>query len=276
MSQSGTSPPPMGPPPMGQAAPPASNGAFPATRFLGARFDLVPVEGVIAALQARRAGMAFAYVVTPNVDHVVRLARQPELAPAYDGAWMSWNDSHPIRRLGRFVGLALPHLNGTDVVERIFAEVLEPGDAIAVVGSDEALIADLKRQFPAYRWVGHVPPFGFGADPQAFEAAARFVIDHPARFVFLGVGSPAQERLAQRIAADAAATGTAFCTGASLEFITGRKTRAPQAMQALGLEWLHRLAREPGRLWRRYVLSALPLIGLFARDVASNGFRRGG
>lgn len=249
--------------------------AFPATRFLGARFDLVPVEGVLAALKARRAGQPFAYVVTPNVDHVVRLSRQPGLRPAYDGAWMSWNDSHPIRRLGRFVGLALPHLNGTDVMERVFAEVLAPGDRLAVVGSDTALIEDLARQFPAYEWLGHVPPQGFGADPVALAAATRFVATAGARFVFLGVGSPAQERLAERVAGEPGATGTAFCIGASLEFITGRKDRAPQAMQALGLEWLFRLSREPRRLWRRYVLTALPLLGLFVGDVVRNGIRRG-
>ena len=50
------------------------------------------------------------------------------------------------------------------------------------------------------------------------------------------------------------AGGTGLCIGASVEFVTGAKRRAPRWMQRLGVEWLHRLLSEPGRLWRRYLV----------------------
>jgi len=83
-----------------------------------------------------------------------------------------------------------------------------------------------------------------------------FVLAHPARFVFLAVGSPQQEVLAAAITATGRATGTALCIGASLEFLTGVSRRAPAWMQRAGLEWLFRLGSDPHRLARRYLLNS--------------------
>jgi exopolysaccharide biosynthesis WecB/TagA/CpsF family protein len=101
---------------------------------------------------------------------------------------------------------------------------------------------------------------GFEHDPQSFAAAVAFVRDHPARFVFLAVGSPRQERLAAAIAATGDATGTGLCIGASLEFLAGARRRAPRFMQRIGMEWLFRLASDPRRLLRRYLIDSPRII----------------
>ncbi|MFK8252505.1 WecB/TagA/CpsF family glycosyltransferase [Ancylobacter terrae] len=235
--------------------------------FLGAPYDLRPVEEVLASLHPVRPGMAFRYIVTPNVDHITRLARQPELLPLYDGAWQCWCDSHIVRRLGFAVGLRLPHLNGTDVIERIVAEVLRAGDRLAVIAARPEVVEALRHRYPQYEWVAHCPPMGFADDPAAFGEAVRFGATTGARFLFIGVGSPQSEQLAYAIAGTPGAQGTGFCIGAAMEFIGGIKTRAPKSMQNLGFEWLHRLLTEPRRLWRRYVLGVGPLAVLFAREL---------
>lgn len=234
--------------------------------FLGAPYDLAPVETVLAALAQRCGGEPFRYVVTPNVDHLVRLMRRPELGPLYADAWQSWCDSHIVRRLGFIFGLRLPHLNGTDVVERIFAEVLRPGDRIAVIAPRPEVLGALARSAPALEIVGHCPPMGFADDDAAMAACIRFVADHPARFLYVAVGSPQSEMLAQRLASAPGVTGTGLCIGAAMEFVSGMKTRAPKPMQNLGFEWLHRLISEPRRLWRRYILGIGPLAMLVARE----------
>jgi N-acetylglucosaminyldiphosphoundecaprenol N-acetyl-beta-D-mannosaminyltransferase len=234
--------------------------------FLQVPFDMITVEEVLSTLQLRKAEDPFAYVVTPNVDHVVRLAKRPVLLPAYRAAWMSWCDSHPLRLLARLLGLPMPHLNGTDMTVRIFSEVLRPGDRLVCITADDALLSELAARFPQYQFVGCSPPPGFEDEPRMLAACVDFILDHPARFVFIGVGSPRSERLAHAVLRTGRATGTAFCIGAALEFIVGRKARAPRAMQAMGLEWLHRLASEPRRLWRRYAFAAAPLCVLFTRE----------
>ena len=65
---------------------------------------------------------------------------------------------------------------------------------------------------------------------------------------------PQQEILGLRVAEAGGAGGTGLCIGASLDFLTGRKARAPLWMRKASLEWLHRLLSEPQRLWRRYLI----------------------
>ena len=235
--------------------------------FLGAPYDLASKNEVISSLQKRTSADHFRYVVTPNVDHLNRLRRHPNLMALYSGAWQSWCDSHIVRRLGFMFGLRLPHLNGTDVVERIFAEVLQPGDRIAVIAARPEIVSALRQRFPSLVISGHSPPMGFIDDPAAVAQCVSFVIESHARLIFIGVGSPQSEKLASVIGEHSNATGTGLCIGAALEFISGMKVRAPKAMQNLGFEWLHRLLSEPGRLWRRYVLGIVPLFGLVAREI---------
>lgn len=246
---------------------PALDGSYDRVTFLGAPYDLAPVERVLASLASRRSDEPFRYVVTPNVDHLVRLRREPDLLPLYEDAWQSWCDSHIVRRLGFLFGLRLPHLNGTDVVERIFAEVLRPGDRIAVIAARPSVLDALRASAPHLAIAGHCPPMGFIDDEEAVAACIRFVKDNPARLLFIAVGAPQSERLAHRLYRSADATGTGLCIGAAMEFVSGTKVRAPKAMQRLGFEWLHRLASEPRRLWARYVLGVGPLLALTLREM---------
>ncbi|MBN8944020.1 MAG: WecB/TagA/CpsF family glycosyltransferase [Rhizobiales bacterium] len=235
--------------------------------FLGAPYDLAPVDAVLASLAATDGHEPFRYIVTPNVDHLTRLRRQRELASLYDGAWQSWCDSHIVRRLGFLFGMRLPHLNGTDVVEQIFDRVLQPGDRIAVIASRPAVLAALAERYPLLDVVGHCPPMGFVDDLAAFADCVRFGAESRARFLFIAVGAPQSERVAFAIAHTEGATGVGLCIGAAMEFVGGLKPRAPKSMQNLGFEWLHRLVSEPRRLWRRYVLGVGPLILLFGREI---------
>ena len=71
--------------------------------------------------------------------------------------------------------------------------------------------------------------------------------------IVFGMGVPDHEIIAARI--DSSFQNKAIlCVGGFLEFYFGTKKRAPAILRLIGLEWLHRLATEPGRLWKRYLL----------------------
>jgi exopolysaccharide biosynthesis WecB/TagA/CpsF family protein len=89
------------------------------------------------------------------------------------------------------------------------------------------------------------------------------VAANPARFVFLCVGAPQQEMVAKAILDRGDARGVGLCVGASLEFLTGRVARAPLWMQRARLEWLHRLASEPRRLGRRYLIEGPKILAIW-------------
>lgn len=223
--------------------------------FLGVDFDRLSRAAAVARVGALAGDGAFAYVVTPNVDHIVQLhrAEDQELAASYQAATLCLCDSRILARLARWSGLALPVVAGSDLTRDLLEAAL-PSCKIAVVGGDAALHQALEARFPRFRWSFHHPPMGVRRNAAARAAIADFVETTAADVVFLAIGAPQSEIVCAEIGARGQARGVALCIGASLEFLTGAKSRAPHWMQRASLEWLYRLLSEPRRLWRRYLV----------------------
>jgi exopolysaccharide biosynthesis WecB/TagA/CpsF family protein len=231
----------------------------PRLSFLGLDFDDQPLPVVVARVLARPAAAPFAYVVTPNSDHLARLRRHPELRPLYENAWMCLLDSRLLANLADRLRLRRPALaGGADLVAALLPEL--PSVRVAVIGLTSAEMSALRARFPVLDWHHHEPPMDLRDNPAAFQAAADFAAATRACITFIALGAPLQERLAAAIAARAEATGLGLCIGAALSFAAGAARRAPLWMQRAGLEWLHRLAREPRRLGRRYLWDDPPIL----------------
>ncbi len=225
--------------------------------FVDLMFDRMSLTEAVEWIAARPAGAPFAYVVTPNVDHVVRLNAEPDDSPlrvAYRDAALCLCDSRILQRLARWCGIDLPLAAGSDLTARLLADHIGEGDRICVVGGSQATIAALGARLHGVEIVHHQPPMGMRHNPVAMAEAARFVAVAQARLTFLAVGSPQQELLAQAVAAQPGATGVGLCIGASIEFVVGERRRAPRWMQRASLEWAFRLIDEPRRMWRRYLV----------------------
>jgi N-acetylglucosaminyldiphosphoundecaprenol N-acetyl-beta-D-mannosaminyltransferase len=238
-------------------------------RLLGLDFADMTPEAAAAAVAARGIDAPFRYVVTPNADHLARLARDPKLARIYREAFLCLLDSRAVAGLARLRGLTVPPVvTGSDLTELLLCRHLGRHERITIVGLRPfwlpALIArrDLAPPF-------HFdPPMGFERDPAAFADTVAFLEAHPARFQFLAVGSPRQELLAAAVAAGGRASGTALCVGASLAFLAGAERRAPPWMRRHGLEWAFRLAADPGRKARRYLLNSPRVVPMLWRERA--------
>lgn len=241
---------------------------LPRASFAGVDFTPIDMTATQAWLSARSADTPFDYVVTPNVDHIVKLDRaaaDAEIRQAYDAAALRLCDSRIVARLARLRGVILPVVPGSDLTVALFEQIARPGDKLCLIGGEPDMVAALRALRPDLTLVQHVPPMGMLARPEAMTAAATFVRDARARFTLLAVAMPQQEILARRIRQAGGAVGTGLCIGASLDFLTGRKARAPLWMRHAGLEWLHRLASEPRRLWRRYLVEGPRIFLMTAR-----------
>lgn len=89
------------------------------------------------------------------------------------------------------------------------------------------------------------PPINLLAQPEAFAEAMDFVAHAQARFVFLALGSPVQELLAQEVMRQGRAVGLGLCIGAAMEFAAGTRRRAPGWLRRAGLEWLPAMRGAP-------------------------------
>ncbi|ODT66689.1 MAG: hypothetical protein ABS75_26855 [Pelagibacterium sp. SCN 63-23] len=238
------------------------------TRFLGVSFDCLEQDRVIQLMHQRRPDAAFCYVVTPNVDHIVRLAEQRSMLPRYDGAWLCLCDSKPVQMMSRSVRRPLTHVTGSDLTKAIFEQVLREGDLVTLIVASDQVAAKIAERYPRVNFQWHVPPHGLLANPEAMQSVVDFIVEHPSRFTFVAVGSPQSEIAVARAKEHRAARGTALCIGASLEFMTGDRARAPAWMNRAGLEWVHRMATDPRRLWKRYLFSIPPLLRLYWTELA--------
>lgn len=234
--------------------------------YLGLDFDQRDAASIAALLRGRSADDRFAYLITPNVDHVVRLAdldRDGPVWAAYHRAEWCLCDSRVLAGLAALRRIDLPVVPGSDLIADLTCAIAEPGDRLCLIGGrigDAEALAALRADLTI---VQHIPPFGLRDDLAAQADAARFAALSGARFTLIAVGSPQQELIAAAIKDMPEARGTGLCIGASVDFLLGRERRAPRWMQRLSLEWLYRLLANPRRMWRRYLVDG-PRIFLLA------------
>ncbi len=241
----------------------------PNIEFLSLRFDLLDQAATIDALRVFAALDRFSYLITPNVDHLVRLHADRDNAQVWESyreADLCVCDSRVLQLLAKPFGIKLSVLPGSDLTQKILELGDAPFDDIAVIGGNEDLIARLRLRYPALVWRAHFPPMGVLSDPVAQDEIARFVETVPCKLVIFAIGGPQSEVCCRKIAKRGKARSVAICTGASLEFLAGLKARAPHWMQRARLEWLHRLASEPRRLWRRYLVKGPQILSIILRE----------
>ena len=226
-------------------------------------YDLPRVAQLLAGFGQER----FGYVVTPNVDHVIRCYEDSDFRGYYGDASYVLLDSRFLAHILRLTrGLRLPVCTGSDMTGQLFGTVMRPEDNVVLIGAREAQARQLVERFGLRSLHHYNPPMGFIRSPEQVEATLQFVEAHsPFRFCVIAVGTPQGEMLAQRLKQRGRCRGLTLCVGASIDFLTGVVPRAPQWMQRLGLEWLYRLVRNPKRLARRYLLKGPRVFALLPR-----------
>ncbi len=212
---------------------------------------------------------SFRYVISPNVDHLIRYHDDESFRKSYAQAGYVLLDSRFLAYLLRFTKGVSPRVcTGSDLTAQLLG-LAAPGDRIVLIGAGAQHTARLRTDYGLLNLMHYEPPMGFIRDPQAVEVRLQFIEAHnPFRFCFVAVGSPQQERLARELKVRDVARGLALCVGGSSNFLTGVERRAPRWMQRIGFEWLFRLMQDPGRLATRYlwrgprILALLPKIHL--------------
>lgn len=159
---------------------------------------------------------------------------------------------------------------GSSLTISVCAAAQKSGIPVALYGgtprSLEMFGAFLARHFPSLRVVCSISPPFRPLSAEEDDDYTRTLVDSGARIVLVGIGCPKQERwMTQHLARIPAVM---IGVGAAFDFHSGRIKRAPRALQRAGLEWLYRLAMEPRRLWRRYLVSNPRFVIYFGAQLA--------
>lgn len=236
-------------------------------RILGVDVDRASGDVVIERVRARlSAGRRFT-IMYANAHTLNTAVANEALRAALNGSDFVLNDGSGLALAGRLKRLPFPeNLNGSDFNLRLLEVAAEEGRSVFLLGGRPGVAQQaatkLEAKIPRLRIAGTRD--GFTGDA---VADARAVVRSEADMVMVALGNPKQELwLARRLAEAGASLGVGV--GAFLDFQAGRVPRAPAWMSRLGIEWVYRLAREPRRLWRRYIVGNPLFVARILRELA--------
>ncbi|MCX6021158.1 MAG: WecB/TagA/CpsF family glycosyltransferase [Chloroflexi bacterium] len=243
----------------------SQHAAVPSVRILGVRVDNVSRDEALALLDRFAASGQPHHVVTVNPEFVMQAQEHPAFRAVLEQADLALADGVGLMWAARLQRRPLrARLPGVDLLVDIAGMAERRGYRLFLLGGGpsvaDTVAARLRARYPDVQIVGT-----YGGSPDPAETAgilARVRAAQP-HFLFVAYGSPAQDIW---IAEHRAALGpvVAMGVGGSFNYLAGVARRAPAWMRRLGLEWLHRLGREPWR-WRR-MLRLPRFAGLAARE----------
>lgn len=241
----------------------------------GVRIDVISREGYLtrlaAFLECGRAHVAHFCAAHPTVE----ARRRPEYRELLNRGDLNLPDGLPVAWATRLQGHRAERLAGTDAMRLTVTWGVDRDLRHYLFGTTDETLGLLREhlvgEHPSARIVGaEAPPFRPMSDEELRSCAERMRAAN-AQVVWVGLGAPKQDVVANRLR-ELDAAPAIMCVGAAFDFVAGVKRRAPRWMQRIGLEWAFRLAAEPRRLWRRYLVgNARFLAGVLADFVRRRG-----
>jgi N-acetylglucosaminyldiphosphoundecaprenol N-acetyl-beta-D-mannosaminyltransferase len=210
-------------------------------------------------------------VVTPNAQHIVLLERDPHLRRIYSEAALVVPDGISLVFAARLLGKPLKgRVTGVDLFQGLCARAAERGLGVFLLGGRRGAVeetaARLKSSYPELNVLGtYCPPYGFHLHEEGLNEVARAILAARPHILFVALGAPKQEYWIYEHGKKLGVP-LSIGIGGSFEMVSGMTRRAPQWLQLLGLEWLFRLAIEPRRLWKRYLIGNLQFLAILCRQ----------
>jgi exopolysaccharide biosynthesis WecB/TagA/CpsF family protein len=213
-------------------------------------------------------------VVTPNVDHLMKLKDDQEFLAIYSSADYKICDSKVLFYASKFLGTPIKEtIPGSDFFPEFCDHHKNNHDIkVFLLGGEEQALAT-KAQLNINEKVGRMivvsaysPPFGFERDEAESLKIIQMVNQSGATVLAVGVGAPKQEKWIVRHRDQLPNVKIFLAIGATINYMSGSLKRSPVWMRKLSCEWLFRLFTDPKRLWRRYLVDDLPFLGLILKQ----------
>ena len=242
------------------------------TKFLAVDADITAtmLPDALMMVMDRAEALIGGYACFVNAHSAVMTRQDEGVRAAVAGATYAFADGISIYHVGKYLyGLDLDRIAGPDFLSLIFES--ERGRKLRhyFYGSTpdvlEKLVASLTKQYPGCNIVGAVSPPFRKLTNQEQNAELEAIRDADAQIVWVGLGAPKQE-LWMHENTNKLPHATLMGIGAAFDFHAGVVDRAPQWVQRLGFEWLHRLIQEPRRLWKRYLVTNFLFVAYVLRD----------
>lgn len=223
-------------------------------------------------------------LITPNVDHLVKLQKDREFYETYQKAEWVVCDSKILYILSKLLKNPLPEAIPGSSFFTAFYEYHkdDPNCKIFLLGAAEGIAVKamerINQKVGRNIIVGaHSPSYGFEKKPEECEELIRIVNESVANVVLVGVGAPKQEKWIMKYRNRMPKVDIFMGLGATIDFEAGTLKRAPKLWQKIGMEWLYRCLKEPKRLFKRYFIDDMKFFYYFTLQLLNqykNPFER--
>jgi N-acetylglucosaminyldiphosphoundecaprenol N-acetyl-beta-D-mannosaminyltransferase len=217
--------------------------------------DLGTMDETVESITSRLEQGKFTQHVVVNVAKLVHMQKDAELAASVracdiinvDGMGVVWG--------ARLLGVPVPErVAGVDLFERLLETAARRGLPVFLLGATDAVVSRaanvVSQRHPELRIAGY--HHGYFWDDE--EGMVEIIRDSGARLLFVAITSPKKENFIDRWKG---CLGVDFVmgVGGTFDVVAGSVRRAPRWMQRWGLEWAFRVAQEPRRMWKRYLVT---------------------
>ncbi|MEB3217571.1 MAG: WecB/TagA/CpsF family glycosyltransferase [Nostocales cyanobacterium 94392] len=212
-------------------------------------------------------------VVTPNVDHLMKLQRDQDFYGVYQQAEYRVCDSRVLMYVSHFLGTPIKEkISGSDLFPAFYTYYKNDKSIRIFMLGAAAGIAEIAQKNINSK-VGreiivdtYSPPFGFEKNDKECQKILDIINSSNATVLAIGVGAPKQEMWIAKHRKYLPKIKIFLAIGATINFEAGNIKRCPKWMSEVGLEWLYRLCSEPKRLWKRYLMDAVPFLYLIFKQ----------
>lgn len=239
-------------------------------KFMNTQIDNITMEEAIDRIGELVVQRKPTFVVTPNVDHIVQIERDPEFKKVYEKADLILTDGQPLVWFSRLYRTKIKEkISGSDLFPRLCKMAAQRNFTMFFLGAAEGVAAkaakNLTHKYPGLQVVGtYSPPRGFEKNPVELKKAIDIVHAKQPDILIVGLGAPKQEKF-MYYNKEKLGVPVSLGLGASLDFEAGNVKRAPKWMRNIGMEWLYRLAKEPKRMFKRYIIDDMLIFKLLIK-----------
>jgi exopolysaccharide biosynthesis WecB/TagA/CpsF family protein len=225
--------------------------------ILGTPIDRLTRQETLARICCFVHEGGFHQVATANTDFLVNALQDPELSTVLLSADLVTPDGMPIVWAARALRSGLPErVTGADIVPEIAEMAARCGFSVFLLGARESVARRaaerLKLDYPDIQIAGCLSPPSAALDDLDSPALLQQIQAAKPDILLVAFGNPKQEKWIYRHRKELQSVSVCMGVGGTFDFLAGEYQRAPMWMQRHGLEWLHRLAQDPTRLWKRY------------------------
>lgn len=236
-------------------------------RFMNTYIDNVTMEEAIVHIEKCIQTKTIGQVITPNVDQIVRMEWDDSFRKICEESELLLVDGHPLMWIAKWYGKPFKEkICGSDLVPILCERAAEKGYSVFFLGAAPGVAAqaaeNMQKKIPTLKVAGtYSPPMGFEKDKIELEKINQMLLDSQADMLFVGMGVPKQDIFIYENMKKYKIP-MSFSIGGTIDFIAGKQKRAPKWMNKIGLEWLYRLLQNPRRMFKRYMIDDMKILGL--------------